>query len=252
MMQDRKNKAIRNIALEDDNTKALRVLLDDPSTQSNPLYETLRKFYDKYHKLLSRLHKIIVISDSYQSQFRELNLKLEKLARTDMLTGLSNRWDLIEKMEAEKSRAERHSIVFSLILADIDHFKAINDQYGHVAGDKFLQEFGKLLKTNLRKEDGCARWGGEEFLVLLPETDLSAAVAVAQKLIEQVQILVISHDGEDIRATISAGVCSYQNNQSIDACIANSDQAMYAAKQAGRNRLSVFHENTHLKELENR
>jgi diguanylate cyclase len=247
MTQDIKNQTVKKAALEDDTTKALRALLDDPATQSNPLYEALRKFAAKYQKLLSRLHKIVAISDSYQSQFRDLNIKFERVARTDMLTGLSSRWDLVEKMEVEKSRAERHDMVFSLILADIDYFKAINDRYGHVAGDTFLLRFGKLLKANLRREDGCARWGGEEFLVLLPETDLIAAVKVGQKLIEEVRNLVITYDGEDIRATISAGVCSYQHNQSIDECVANADLAMYAAKQAGRNRLSVFPGNTHFR-----
>lgn len=97
----------------------------------------------------------------------------------------------------------------------------------------------RLLKQNLRKEDGCARWGGEEFLLLLPETDSKTAVAVGQKLIETVRGSIIEHPDNPIRLTVSLGICTFQRNQTIDECIRSADQALYEAKAVGRNRLAV-------------
>ena len=114
--------------------------------------------------------KILLISDGYQARLMDLNTRLNLLAHTDGLTGLSNRQDAMEKLEAESSRAERHGGRFSVVIADVDDFKLVNDTLGHEAGDRLLSHLGRVFRSTMRREDTCARWGGEEFLFLLPET----------------------------------------------------------------------------------
>ncbi len=219
---------------------AMKTLLDDPSVSGNPLYPHLEKFSDKYGKLLARLNKILIISDSYQAQLRELNMRLETMARTDMLTGLANRWDMIEKLARERSRASRRGSVFSLIMIDIDKFKGINDRFGHEIGDRCLIKIAHTLRSCIRKEDDCARWGGEEFLILLPETELEAAVAKGRKLVELIANLHREDRKLPVKITVSAGVSAFNKVRTIDQCVALADQAMYAAKAAGGNDLSFL------------
>lgn len=116
------------------------------------------------------MQKILLISDGFQQRLIDMNAGLEVLAHTDGLTGLSNRADAMEKLEAERSRAERHGGTFSVIITDVDDFKTINDGWGHDAGDMMLIALARTFRSILRREDTCARWGGEEFLFLLPET----------------------------------------------------------------------------------
>jgi len=223
----------------DETLKALKPLLDDPALQANPLIGTLREFSEKYRKLLVRLNKILVISDSYQAQLQELNSILEMSTRTDLLTGLSNRRDIIERMEGETNRTLRHGTTFSLILADIDYFKSVNDRFGHIAGDRVLADFGAFLRAQTRKEDTCARWGGEEFMILLPETDEDKAKAVAAKLLLLLREHVFCCDGHEVRLTMSAGIAAFRGDQTLDDCIRKADTALYAAKNQGRDRFTV-------------
>jgi diguanylate cyclase (GGDEF)-like protein len=170
-----------------------------------------------------------------QEQARE---RAEELARTDPLTSLLNRRAFRDLAGSAHAAAARRSRPLSVLLLDLDHFKAINDTRGHAAGDAALRTVGALLRSTARASDLCARWGGEEFLLLLPDTDLDDARALAERLRQAVSETVVMHDGEPIALTASLGVAQRQPEQSLDALIAAADGALYAAKQAGRNRVA--------------
>ncbi|CCK82248.1 sensor domain-containing diguanylate cyclase [Desulfobacula toluolica] len=165
-------------------------------------------------------------------ELQTINEKLELLSITDQLTKLPNRHKINNELEKEWERAIRYKNSFSLIMIDIDWFKKINDTYGHQAGDSVLYEISQLMKNTLRSTDIVGRWGGEEFLVMCPETDLSGTKALAVKLcstIENYQFTV----GETI--TISAGLCEFDDNKSIEDMIKEADNNLYEAKRQGRN-----------------
>lgn len=164
-------------------------------------------------------------------------MRLELMVRTDILTGLANRMEMLNQLEVELKRSERHNKTFSLILGDLDLFKQVNDTFGHLAGDRVLRQIGTQLKDNLRSEDVCARWGGEEFMVLLPETSLEQAVIVAEKLAAAVRGKEIVWDTQPIHLTMSFGVGAFCAGCSIDEFIQQVDNALYAAKNAGRDRV---------------
>lgn len=202
---------------------------------ATPLYGDFTLLFQQYVRLAKRMRRIIRISDSYQSQLQELKTQLEQSARTDYLTGLCNRRDLYDKLAAELNRSRRNFKTSALLMADVDNFKAINDSYGHEIGDRMLVAVAEIFRTNLRKEDSCARWGGEEFLVLLPETDRESALNTAEKLRELIAGLSIDADGKGIRVTASFGVALNRPGEAVNSFIKRADEALYHAKSAGRN-----------------
>ena len=161
----------------------------------------------------------------------------QRLATIDPLTNLRNRRSFIELVRVELGRAQRYELPLSLVLLDVDHFKAINDGYGHAAGDQVLAAIGSLLRQALRGPDIAARWGGEEFVVALPSTDLAGALVLAERLRQSVESLPISPDGKSVAVTASFGVASYRPGESLEAAIDRADRAMYGAKVGGRNRV---------------
>jgi diguanylate cyclase (GGDEF)-like protein len=215
----------------------LRHLVEKAAATDAALGGSLGKFLDRHAKISRRFSKILTISDSYQSQLRDFTQRLELLARTDVLTGLANRWEMTNRLEVEESRIRRHGSSFSIILGDIDHFKEVNDTHGHAAGDLVLRRVAQVMREALRAEDLCARWGGEEFLILLPEARLAQAKAVAEKLAELVRQNEIDWEGTTIAITMSFGVVEIGPDSSVDACIRLVDDAMYAAKARGRNQV---------------
>lgn len=229
-------------APEDETLLEMQQLLQRISSSGDPLTPEVDKIISRYAKLLRRFNKIVSISDSYQSQLQDLNMRLELMVRTDILTGLANRMEMLNQLEIEQKRSERHNKTFSLILGDLDHFKQVNDTYGHLAGDRVLRQVATQFRNNLRTEDVCARWGGEEFMILLPETPLDQAVTVAEKLAASVREKEITWDQQIIQVTISCGVGEFQAGRStgsIDEFIQQVDNALYAAKHAGRNRVET-------------
>ena len=165
----------------------------------------------------------------------ELIRKLDLMAHTDKLTGTVNRHRGIELLEHEIKRAKRYNHPFSIIYFDIDHFKKINDTYGHATGDTVLIKATETIKRNLRATDTLIRWGGEEFMILLPETTLSDAVHLAKKLREYLEMR-----SADIPVPITAsfGVASWEDGQSLDTLVHRADTKMYEAKTLGRNRIA--------------
>ncbi len=162
--------------------------------------------------------------------------KIEELSVTDRLTQLYNRLNLDEILENNISLAKRYNKTFSIIILDIDKFKHVNDKYGHITGDKVLQHFSGILKDNIRITDSIGRWGGEEFLILCPESDTSDASALAEKLrniIEEYNFPIVG------KKTASFGVTSYIKGDSEKSIVNRADKALYKAKENGRNQVIV-------------
>jgi diguanylate cyclase (GGDEF)-like protein len=166
--------------------------------------------------------------------------EVQSLALTDPLTGLQNRRSLFELGRIEFSRAERMHRPFSCMMLDIDHFKKINDNYGHQIGDQVLQEFGKRCKSYIREIDLVGRYGGEEFMILLPETNRDTALIVAERIRRLIAENPILTTAGTLSVTISIGVATMDEQTThLDALVARSDQALYIAKHKGRNRVSI-------------
>lgn len=168
----------------------------------------------------------------------ELARSHEHAARTDELTSLSNRRDMQNRLSAEFSRYQRSGRHFSIALIDLDLFKNINDQFGHDAGDAVLRDFSTLMRTIIRQTDIAARWGGEEFLLLLPDTSLLQALTLAERLRASVAATRFGFDDKTLPVTISAGVCSIANTSTLDNLLKQADIHLYNAKEAGRNRIA--------------
>jgi diguanylate cyclase (GGDEF)-like protein len=168
------------------------------------------------------------------------NADLERLAQTDTLTGVANRRFLEKFLCAEIQRSQRRSLVFSVLFFDIDHFKQINDEYGHLCGDYVLQKFAQLLQENSRKEDLVARYGGEEFVIVLPDTHEDDALQHAERLRQLIANAPIASGDQTIDITSSIGCASYpRNGDTADRVVSAADNALYAAKDLGRNRVIV-------------
>lgn len=169
---------------------------------------------------------------SLNQQLQQLNLELERLSVTDKLTGLFNRLKLDVVLNAEIERASRFSQSLSIILIDVDYFKQVNDRYGHPVGDQVLQEFADILARTTRKVDTVGRWGGEEFLVICPNTDIAGASQLSRHL----RVAVEAHTFPVVGSvTASFGVSGFESNDHANDIVARADEALYAAKQNGRN-----------------
>jgi diguanylate cyclase (GGDEF)-like protein len=172
-----------------------------------------------------------------QDRLRAQNDQLERLTRTDMLTGLFNRRHMEQELTRQNSTAWRSGRENGLILLDIDHFKAINDTYGHAAGDRVLCEFARRMVGELRAGDTAGRWGGEEFLVLLPNTDLEGTRLVAERIRAAIADTPAVVDGEDVTVTVSGG-CAVGPGAGAATLVSLADTQMYRAKKSGRNRIA--------------
>lgn len=170
-------------------------------------------------------------------QYQDARYQAEQLAHKDVLTGLNNRRAFLEHAMPYIKTAERHQRPFSLIILDLDHFKSINDQYGHQAGDDALVAVSRLLQQYCRASDIFARWGGEEFMLLLIETGLSQAVNQAERLRQAIAEIQLPVGKQTISLTASFGVATHVRDISLDTMIAQADEQLYKAKKAGRNRV---------------
>jgi len=180
----------------------------------------------------------------------ESEKKYRLLAITDTLTGLPNRHHFYEVATAEFTRSKRYKKSFSIIMLDIDYFKKINDNYGHFVGDLVLQAVAEQLQKSLRETDFPGRYGGEEFIALLPETAIAEARLVAERIRCNIQDKDLLFDDRQIRVTASLGIYNFDSfedaedvaGQPIDEIIDKADKALYSAKNGGRNRVEVFSE----------
>jgi diguanylate cyclase (GGDEF)-like protein len=171
---------------------------------------------------------------------QQANKALKLMSHTDHLTGIPNRRDIMEKIHYEMFRAERTHQPFSFLFADIDKFKNFNDTYGHECGDMVLKTVAQVMRGMLRKPDYMARWGGEEFLVVLPETSLENAKLVAERIRALVAATEFNYGGHIFKVTITLGVALFDIRLGIEFSINLADRALYRGKESGRNRVDVW------------
>ena len=176
-----------------------------------------------------------------KQQLQGANLQLKQLARTDRLTGLNNRGYWEECLTHEYARHRRYQSNAALVMFDIDHFKKVNDSYGHPAGDKVIQAVAEVIREQVRDTDYAGRYGGEEFVILLPDIDSAGARVFAERLRQGIAALVVSHEEQRISFTVSLGVADLslpmdEHKQLIE----RADQALYASKKGGRNQTNVY------------
>jgi len=207
---------------------------------------SLVKSYEKLLKLTKKLtkvgdanqRKLLLAYDEIDKQKKQLDTayeKLNKLSRIDPLTGLSNRRDFLEKVNNEKIRYERDKKNFSLILSDIDNFKSFNDKYGHDCGDFVLTKVSEIFTKTVRRQDSVGRWGGEEFILLLPNSSKEGAIMTAEKLRKAISSNTYKYNDLYLSITMTFGVSIFSDSCSINECIKLSDEALYRGKKRGKN-----------------
>ncbi|MFA9459517.1 diguanylate cyclase [Thiohalorhabdus methylotrophus] len=216
--------------------KRLAALERDPAYRDHPLMAELNRLAERFYKVERQLRKVSRIGDLLQALLREDNEAFEQAALTDPLTGLPNRRAMQEQLELEAARAEREGTWLVVGMGDVDHFKAVNDSHGHETGDTVLQEVANRLEGGLREYDQCARWGGEEFLVLCPGLSAAQAVRTMERIREAVTGEPVMGGTTPIRVSISFGVAVYQPGEQADDLTSRADVALYEAKRQGRNR----------------
>jgi diguanylate cyclase (GGDEF)-like protein len=191
-------------------------------------------------RVVERTRELAEVNEELRREIGDRRRAEEALARaatTDFLTGLLNRPATLRLLEQEVERVRRVTRSFSIILADIDHFKEINDTFGHEAGDQVLQQLAALLRDCVRSQDAVARWGGDELLLFLPETPLEGALEVGRKLLMATAECPQLVDRQGLVVTLSMGVATVAAGETVNECIRKADVALYRAKTEGRNRV---------------
>ena len=178
-----------------------------------------------------------IITYFFRAASMDAEQAMELAASTDMLTMLVNRRRMRELLEHEWSRSDRSGSTFGILMLDIDHFKRFNDSYGHACGDYVLSSVAAQLKSNLRDHDIASRWGGEEFLVLLPDTELAQAEATAERIRDSFESSTVEYEGRRLEVTMTVGVAVCSRAESIEGCVNRADEALYIGKHHGRNRV---------------
>lgn len=189
--------------------------------------------------LAGRLSQIRLRLAQQKRELVEALGKIQLLATRDSLTGLVNRHHMQTLLDQEVQRSQRSGHSFCLCLLDIDHFKRINDEHGHAAGDEVLREFAALCLNTIRGTDVIARWGGEEFVLMLPDTRMPLALTGLERLRERVRMLKVSVAGSEIGVTVSAGLAQHKPDETLAQTLERADQLLYKAKHLGRNRVVI-------------
>jgi diguanylate cyclase (GGDEF)-like protein len=188
-------------------------------------------------ELLARVNAALRVKQ-LQDELLARSAELDRMSRTDFLTGLHNRRHLEESLRRSSAAARRHSFPVAVLLIDVDHFKSVNDSFGHATGDQVLVEVARRLSATLRAEDVVGRWGGEEFLVLLPHTTAAAAGVLAERLRRVVREAPVATESGEVAVTISIGGAAADAPGEHD-LVGLADAQLYVAKDAGRDRTSV-------------
>ena len=193
-------------------------------------------------KSLLRIKALQERLEERERQLEEINEKLQRMSMTDGLTGIANRRSLEEKLKDMFEHSLRLHEPLSVVMCDIDRFKSVNDTYGHQAGDDVLKQFAQVLHHEAREIDRVGRYGGEEFMLLLPGTVLDAAVTFAERVRQSIESHTFEFEGGTLKRTMSCGVASWPHPriQQTDGLIKAADDALYVAKKTGRNRVIRF------------
>lgn len=198
-----------------------------------PLFEKDAEFVDEISAFVEELNPAV--------QRAILYLKVEEMSRTDGLTGLYRRGYFNDRLKEEELRAKRSSGRFSILMMDIDHFKKVNDTYGHQAGDMVLKTVAEILKNSIYETDFAARYGGEEFVVIFPKTDPEGLKIKAEKIRQKIEGTEITVGLEKIKATASFGIAHYpKDSQAAEEVLRCADMSLYKSKQTGRNKVTEF------------
>ena len=226
-----------NLDIEELNIGHRRDELGQLGVAFNSMHDTIKRQIQELNA-----HREILEQEVKErtKDLEEANKKLELISKTDELTGLPNRRDMNETIANEIGRSQRTNKPFCFIFIDIDHFKNINDTYGHACGDVILKSVAHTIRGLLRKYDVFARYGGEEFLTLLPETDLEGARIVAERFRKQIERMTVRYADFTIKITITLGVSKFDHRLGADRSIQMADKALYQGKEGGRNRVIVW------------
>lgn len=189
-----------------------------------------------------RIKKLQEDLESRERELEEMNDRLRRMSQTDGLTGLDNRRYLEERLHEMFEHSLRLHEPLSAVMCDIDHFKSVNDTHGHQAGDAILRQFAQLIKKQAREIDRVGRYGGEEFVIILPGTVLEAAETFAQRVREEIEKHVFTHNDLKLNRTVSCGVATWPHPRiaSRDDLIRAADDSLYVAKETGRNKVVAF------------
>lgn len=222
---------------ENNPISVLKDLNEQSEFNFNPITSTLDfSIEDMYHSLSHFTKAITSELQELNNQLEERNLLLDRLSNTDKLTGVYNRHKLDDILEKDLDRATRYGSSFGIILLDVDYFKNVNDTFGHQVGDMVLKQIADMLKTYTRKSDSVGRWGGEEFMVVVPEANQIGLTRLSEELRKRLEEETIIK-GRPV--TASFGVALYQNETTIHKLVARADEALYQAKRSGRNTIQV-------------
>lgn len=183
--------------------------------------------------LMNQVSELLGISLRNYKLFEQI----QRRAKTDSLTKLANHQTFFEELNREVTRAQRYGGDFSIVMIDVDRFKLINDNEGHLAGDSVLEEVAKIVKENVRTVDIAARYGGDEFALLLPEQDVKGALVVAQRVRERVNAFQFAWDGHGLRVHLSLGLAQFQKDETATEVVKAADDALFQAKRAGGDRV---------------
>jgi diguanylate cyclase (GGDEF)-like protein len=235
---------VNQVVLNESSIEALKEIV---LSKVERLSEEISKKIDHKSTALVHIEKEKESVNRELSEYKKREQELIKLRKelekykvesvTDPLTGLFNRKFLVKKFEEEMERSKRYNSKFSVIFIDIDNFKRINDVYGHIVGDFVLKYLANIIKSELRKVDYAFRYGGEEMVVLLSETDLDGAMKFANRLLETVRNTIFRYKTEELKITVSMGVVEYKTGEPLDQIINRADAAMYRAKKEGKDRV---------------
>ncbi len=202
------------------------------------LTELSQMVYER-NRIMAEREVLLKKERQLTAELNGMNESLRILATMDSLTGVFNRRTILESLEKELHRSHRYGKVFGIILTDIDFFKMVNDTYGHQTGDNVLKCVCDNISANIRVNDVIGRYGGEEFLIIMPETDTDQAAIAAEKLRSAIESMALSQENIQVKVTASFGVSSYRQNDDTKMIIARVDKALYESKKNGRNRVTV-------------
>lgn len=235
--------ALRELWLHvEDQTRRLERITQLADSYQSMERDHRRSITERAERQLKRLSRIVKISDRYQAMLKESNARLAALSHVDALTGIANRRALNEVLEREMSIVRRGTPAFVVAMLDVDHFKIINDKYGHETGDRVLIAIANTLSKGIRSHDMCGRWGGDEFMMILPTTTLTDAKQLLTRKVREIRNMHITSPTEEpIRLTVSAGLAALEPGESLSDLLNRADQALYRAKRDGRDRVAIVH-----------
>lgn len=229
--------------------KQAEELLSNKEINKKELYHAYKQLSEQYKSILQSFVKITKISDINQRKLYDSHQELERqkqilyrAATTDQLTDIYNRAYLMDVLQTEHQRSQRFSEVFSCVMFDIDDFKKVNDSYGHQMGDEVIKNIASIARKNIRSTDIVGRYGGEEYLIIMPNTNAQGATVIAEKIREMVAKTDFRNRKKRINCTISLGISdtTISSIKTHDDMLFNTDTALYQAKKTGKNKTMIF------------